>query len=127
MARNNPEYQLHKAVSTYLKLQYPNIIFRFDIEGVKLSKAQAGMNKAIQYDRGYPDLFIAEPRNGYCGLYIELKKDKTRLLKLDGTWVNEHLKEQNKMMYKLKSKGYACDFGIGFEQTKLIIDKYLTT
>ena len=89
--RNNREYQICKDIAIYMRLQYPNIIFHFDLAGLNLSRAQAGMMKAIQGGRGYPDLFIAEPRlifrddddlpfgTNYYGLFIEVKKGRYKV------------------------------------------------
>ena len=129
---NNKEYHLCKQVACYLKYQYPDVLYHFDLTGLNLSKAQAGMSKAIQHSKGYPDLFVIEPRNGYHGLFIELKAEGTDLLKKrmvdkDGypIWASDHIKEQHEMIERLEAKGYRATFGIGFDDIKNIIDLYL--
>lgn len=123
--RSNKEYQLSKAVSTYLKLQYPNVLFHFDLAGLNLSRAQAGMTKAIQHSKGFPDLFIAKSCKGRHGLFIELKvvspylKDGKTLKK------NEHLERQDRNHLQLSVEGYCAVFGTGFDECKKIIDNYL--
>lgn len=124
--REDKEYQLAKAVSTYLKLQYPDVIFHFDYAGLNLSKAQAGKMKAIQGERGWPDLFIAERRERFWGLFIELKIAGTKLFKRNGSHATPHIAEQSKMLVLLSEKGYKCRFGIGFDDVKMIIDEYLS-
>jgi hypothetical protein len=119
------EYVLSRQISDYLIYQYHKILFHFDITGVGLSKAQAGMMKYIQKRKGWPDLFIAEPRKGYLGLFIELKVEGTKLFKKDGQPVNDHITEQKEMLFALIGKGYMAEFGIGFDETKKIIDNYL--
>jgi hypothetical protein len=125
--RANPEYQLYKQLSTYLKYQYPKVLFRFDMAGLNLSKAQAGMNKAIQKGKGYPDLFIAQRsfQGEYLGLFIELKPEGTKLYKLNGEPATPHIQEQSDYLLELDKRGYAVAFGIGFESTIKIIDNYL--
>jgi hypothetical protein len=123
--RNNPEYQLYKQVSTYLRYMYPKVLYRFDMAGLNLSIAQAGMNKAIQHSKGYPDLFIAEPRANFHGLFIELKPEGTKLYKRDGYPLTPHIAEQIECLNQLDSRGYAVGFGIGFENTTKIITNYL--
>lgn len=125
--RNDKEYQLSKAVSHYLRLQYPDVFFHFDSSGQNQSKAQAGMMKAIQHSRGFPDLFIAKS-NKYCkGLFIELKvitpylKDGRTLKK------SEHLEQQRKNHRMLQKEGYWADFVTGFDLAKRTIDHYLKT
>ncbi len=123
--RSNKEYQLSKAVYTYLRLQYPDVLFHFDLAGLNLSRAQAGMMKAIQHSKGFPDLFIAKACGGRHGLFIELKvvspylKDGKTLRK------NEHLERQDKNHLQLSIEGYHAVFGVGFDQCKEIIDNYL--
>lgn len=93
--------------------------------GLNLSIAQAGMNKAIQCGKGYPDLVILEKRGGYGCLFIELKPEGTKLYKLKGEPVNDHIQEQANYLIALDNRGYACAFGIGFEATVKIINNYL--
>lgn len=129
---NYPEYVLCRQIAYYLKVQYPKILYHFDIAGANLSKAQAGKMKAIQRGRGWPDLFIPEAResikNGtYHGLFIELKPEGTKLYKRNGEPVNDHIKEQLDHLLQLRLKGYASAFGVGFMNTKQIIDNYLNS
>lgn len=57
----NSEHNLYKQIARYLQLQYPNIIYRFDIAAdLKLTPGQAAKHKRLHPERGYPDLFIAE-------------------------------------------------------------------
>ena len=123
--RNQREYEISKALSEYLSYQYPNVVFHFDYAGLNLSKAQAGQMKAIQGGRGWPDLFIAEPRGGYHGLFIELKKEGEKIYKRDGTPKTEHLKEQLEMVEKLRARGYIAAIISGFDDCKEYIDDYM--
>jgi hypothetical protein len=127
MKRANPEYLLYKQVSTYLRYQYPKVIWRFDMAGLNLSKAQAGQNKAIQCGKGYPDLFIAQRsfQGEYLGLFIELKPEGTKLYKVNGEPINDHIRDQINYLFELDKRGYAVAFGIGFEATMKIINNYL--
>lgn len=123
--RANKEYQLYRAVAAYLRMQYPNVIYHFDLTGVNLSRAQAGMTKAIQCGSGYPDLFIAEPRNGYHGLFIELKAEGTRICKMDGSPATDHIAKQTEVINDLTVRGYDCYLKAGFDAVKETIDRYL--
>jgi hypothetical protein len=124
--RNDRHYEICLAISNYMKLFYPKVIYHFDYAGLHLTKAQAGKMKEIQGDRGYPDLFIAEPRGHYHGFYIELKNEGEKLYKKDGiTPISEHIAEQIAMMTKLYLRGYYTNFAIGFDDAKYQIDKYL--
>jgi hypothetical protein len=125
--RNNREYQICKDIAIYMRLQYPDVIYRFDMAGLNLSMAQAGMNKAIQCGKGWPDLFIAEARRPYIGCFIEIKAEDAKLLKRDGSYATPHLAEQSVMLFRLRKKNYYAVFAIGFNQVKTEIDNYLKT
>lgn len=133
----NSEHNLYEQIARYLQLQYPNVIYRFDIAAdLKLTPGQASKHKRLHPTRGYPDLFIAESSTNiwnspvrewglYFGLYIEIKKDGEKLTKKDGSWRTPHIAEQAEMLERLRQAGYKAEFGIGFEGCKLIIDDYL--
>ena len=121
------EADLQVQVAYYLRLQYPNVIFHSDYgSGVRLTRYQANVQRKQNGGRrAYPDMFIAKMMNGKGGLFIELKKEGTKLKKKDGTWLTSHLAEQAEMLEKLKMEGYEAYFGVGFDKTKEIIDSYL--
>ena len=127
--RANKEYNTCKALSQYLRLQYPNLTFHWDLAGLNLSRAQAGMMKVLQYGRGWPDLFIASEGfvsgKHYKGLFLEIKADGTRLRKRDGTWATPHIAEQYNRHIELRKSGYYACFAVGFDEAKEIIDGYL--
>jgi hypothetical protein len=123
--RNNREYQICKDIAIYLRIQYPNVLFHFDLAGLNLSRAQAGMTKGIQGGRGWPDLFIAEPKGEFHGLFLELKTDLTRFYKKDGSPMTSHIEEQMECLQKLWARGYQARFAVGFDNAKKQIDNYL--
>lgn len=121
------EHDIYKMIADYLRYQYPTVIYRFDLAAdLKLTMGQASKHKRLQRYRGYPDLFIAEPKGKYGGLFLEIKKDGVRIFKQDGTLVSdEHIREQFDMLADLRQRGYAAEFGIGFEGAKKLIDDYM--
>lgn len=121
------ESDLQVQVADYLRLRYPKVLFHSDYgSGIKLTKGQAIKQKRQNGGRrGWPDMCVAEPKNGLYGLFIELKAKGVRLKKKDGTWASEHLAEQNEVLQALSNKGYAAYFAVGFEEAKQIIDDYL--
>ena len=132
----NSEHNLYEQIALYLQLQYPNVIYRFDIAAdLKLTPGQAAKHKRLHPTRGYPDLFIAHHGEiifGPCndrrlvyGLYLEIKKDDEKLTKKDGSWRTPHIAEQAEMLEKLRQAGYKAEFGVGFDECKRIIDNYL--
>ena len=139
MIKSNSEEMVCNKIADYLNNQYPDVIYHFDYgSGLKMTKGQAVRQKRLNKCRGYPDLFIAEPRNivlgeskfddvivYYSGLYLEIKKEGTRLKKKNGEWASEHIAEQAKMLEALEDKDYRAEFAVGFEKAKEIIDNYL--
>lgn len=121
------EAELQKQVAIYLRMQYPDVIFHSDFgSGVKLSPWQARMQKMQNGGRrAWPDMMIAEPIGNYHGLFIELKREGSRLKKQNGEWASSHIAEQNIMLNELSNKGYKAEFAIGFEQALDLIDDYL--
>jgi hypothetical protein len=123
------EKDLHKLVAKYLKVKHPKVIFRTDFAaGMKMSMFMARKHNALQSSRAYPDLFIAESRKGFSGLFIEIKREDTVVFKKDGTIrKNEHLIEQHEMLKELELRNYKAVFGIGYENITKIIDEYLNS
>lgn len=121
------EHDIYTMIADYLRYQYPTVIYRFDLAAdLKLTMGQASKHKRLQRYRGYPDLFIAEPKGKYGGLFLEIKKDGVRIFKKDGTLVSDaHIREQYDMLHDLRARGYAAEFGIGFDATKKLIDDYM--
>lgn len=143
------ELELQAQVADYLRLQYPGVLFHSDFgSGIKLTMGQAIKQKRLQGGRrSWPDMFIAEPKNvkAECkvitdgdvieeahfleqkyGLFIELKKEGTRIFKKDGTLVSDaHICEQFDMLEQLRRRGYMAEFACGFDEAKKLIDEYL--
>jgi len=123
----NMEKHVQLAVVNYIKLQYPKAIFRSDTgAGMRLTIGQSKQQKAIQNGMAFPDLFIAEPRGVYHGLFLELKDHGIKLFKRDGiTMVNKHIEEQQLCLDALNDRGYAAVFAVGFDEAAKIIRNYM--
>lgn len=125
------ELELQAQVADYLRLQYPDVLFHSDFgSGIKLTKGQAVKQKRLQGGRrAWPDMFIAEPKSVgelyYDGLFIELKREGTRLVKKNGEPASEHIREQAETLRDLRQRGYVAGFACGFDEAKKIIDGYL--
>ena len=121
------EHDIYTMIADYLRYQYPTVIYRFDLAAdLKLTMGQARKHKRLQRYRGYPDLFIAEPKGKYAGLYLEIKKPGTKILKKDGAIVADaHIREQYGMLEDLRFAGDAAEFACGFDEAKKLIDGYL--
>jgi hypothetical protein len=125
MKRREEKVQL--AVCKYIAMQYKDVIFNCDVgSGIRLPIGVAKKAKMMRSSRGYPDLFIAEPRGMFSGLYIEIKKEGAGVWLKDGSLSkNKHIQEQANMLDKLVDRGYLACFGVGFDMCKEIIDDYM--
>ena len=131
------ESTLQCHVADYLRLQYPHVLLHSDFgAGIKLTPGQAAKQKRQNGGRrAWPDLFIAETiivekkdgtYKGLSGLFVELKREGTRIYKKDGTLVaDQHIREQHALLVELERRGYMVCFAVGFDQAKQIIDEYL--
>jgi hypothetical protein len=124
------EEKIQISISKYVKAQYPDVIFNSDIaSGMRLPIWIAASAKAMRSERGQPDMVFLEPRGGYCGLCIEVKKDEAQVFNKNGEMKGGksagHLREQVAILERLRAKGYKAEFGLGFEDTKKIIDEYM--
>ena len=118
------EESLHVAVCKYIKLQYPDLIFSSENGGIRLTMGQSVKAKSLRSQAKLPDLWILEPRGGYCGLLIELKKESVWLR--DGSLSkNKHVQAQAAVLTRLRKKGYLAVFSCGLNATKIIIDAYM--
>lgn len=135
------EYKLQVAVCKFLEMQYPEVVFYSDsISNINLTPMQRVRNKAIQKKNfSCPDLLILEPRNGYHGLALELKKETP--YKLDGDLkkqvvkvlnkekkiieIYDHLQEQERALRTLNQKGYQAHFCWSLDMAVKIINDYM--
>jgi hypothetical protein len=111
----NNEYQLQKNVIKYIKLKYPSLLYCASAGGMRTSMTQAKKMKATGYKKGFPDLFIYEPKGKYHGLALELKIKKGRPTKSQLDWRNE-----------LNKRNYVSEITYGFDETIEILDRYLS-
>ena len=107
------EYQLQKAVCKYLDLN--NVLYCGSMGGQYHAHfSQRIKAKKSGYKKGFPDLFIYEPRGNYNGLAIELK-----------VGYNKPTIEQLNWLKNLTNKGYLATTCTGIDEAIKIIDEYL--
>lgn len=100
------------------------MIFGSDASGLKLPKGQASKLARMKSGPKLPDMWIAEPSNGYHGLFLEVKAESP--FKKDGSlYAGDHLKEQAAMIERLKKKGYQAMFVWSLEQAIVEVNKYM--
>jgi hypothetical protein len=115
-------------IAAYLRANRPDILWRYDLAAdTRITPGQAALQKKLNPHKAYPDLFIAEPRGPHGGLYLELKYDRNQVFTKKGTLrKNDHIQEQAAMLEILRRKGYAADWGLGYDDAKAKIEAYLT-
>ena len=124
--RARDEEILQEQVATYVKFKYPDIIFTSESSGIRVPMSIAKQMKKCRSGKDLPDLIILEPRKGYHGCCIELKKENAEIYKKDGSLrKNEHVEGQEQILLNLKEKGYFTSFAIGFDHAISLIDCYL--
>lgn len=125
MARK-AELYIQTQLARYLRSHHPGVIFRSDLGGIKLTIGQAVQVKKLQAGPAFPDMFICEPRNGFCGYFGEIKVSANEVYTRAGAMRrNKHIKAQYQMLEALRLRGYKADFWLGFEHARQCIDEYL--
>lgn len=138
------EERLQKQFASYVRRQYPDLVFTSEVSGLWSGEggggyALASKLKAERSRHKHLDMFFSEARGGWFGLYIELKDEGKEVYRKDGGFIRQkgtrrvgkvdvefdHLEEQRGAMDNLRKKGYLCFFGIGFDNCKKIIDDYM--
>jgi hypothetical protein len=117
------EETIHQQLCAYIRAQYPNVIFTSEPSGLRLPIGQATKLKKLRSGSKLPDLWILERRANYGGLFIELKAEPIH--KKNGEYKNPHIKEQAEVIQRLKEKGYAATFAVGFDEARMEVDMYL--
>jgi hypothetical protein len=115
LIKKGSEAEIQAAVVKYLKHHKDKPLFCASAGGMKASYMQAARMKATGYVAGFPDLFIYEPRGGYHGLAIELKRE--------GGYAST---EQKAWITSLSSKGYDAYICKGIDDAIRTIDQYLS-
>jgi hypothetical protein len=121
LAKGGSEYNEQCALFSWAALSkqiYPQLELLFAIKNEEKSgSAIVGSRfKASGVKRGVADVFLSVPRNGYHGLYIEMKASKGKLSK-----------EQIIFGDKVREQGYGWVCCYSWESAKNIIIQYLTS
>lgn len=94
----------------------PELRWLFHIpNGGYRDKREAGKLKAMGVKSGVPDIFLPVGRNGFKGLWIELKKPVKGIVS----------KEQHEWLNYLSTQGYATRVCFGWIEAKDVLLAYL--
>ncbi len=102
--------------------KYPELSLMFAIPnesygGGKLAIIRGKFFKAEGRKAGVPDIFLPVPRQGFHGLFIEMKKPKQFRPSVSDS--------QKEWLKRLNAVGYKAVVCYGFEDAKKVICKYL--
>jgi hypothetical protein len=108
------ESNQQEIVIKYLRLAYPDALYCASAGGMWTSDSQRIKMARTGYVKGFPDLFIYEPRNGFHGLAIEMKKEKGGVVS----------PEQKQWEQQLRNRGYSSYICKGSQDAIKVIDEY---
>ncbi len=118
--RNQREKEDQKNLITWFKLQFPKeLLFAIPNQLVR-SDCQAFIMAKEGLISGLPDLCLACPKKGYCGLFLELKR-----LATPGEPRGRLTKKQETIIEHLNSRRYLAVVCYGFEESKNAILNYM--
>ena len=120
------EETIQLLLSNWVRTNYPDVLFNVDMSGVRLPISIAKKMKRMRSGRAWPDMFIAHSNEKYCGLFIEIKKNRDEVYTKAGKLrESKHIQEQAALLVKLITNGYAANFGCGLEDCKNIVRTYM--
>jgi hypothetical protein len=120
------ETRLQTAVSDYIKMQYPDVIFTSESSGLRVPMGLAVQMKRQRSRDKLPDLIILHPSGSYHGMCLELKSHYSDVYLKNGSLRSmPRVQEQNKTLIKLRKIGYFAEFCVGFDQAMHMIDAYM--
>lgn len=124
------EAQIQRELVSYIRSAYPNTWL---IANPQSRKKKAVHLRKLDVREGFeskqPDIIINRvvtfKGKVYLGLLLELKKDKTRIYKKDGSFSSTSIKGQFEYMENHGSN-YFKYFGVGYDMAKEIIDDFFS-
>lgn len=131
------EDAIYEQLARYLNINWPQVIYHFDQSGMWTSSHKARNLYGKLNRRAWPDLLIAAPRTikydkkdphkdiHFHGLFLEIKREGTRLYRRDGSYASSHIAEQDAQLERLRGLGYVAQFGVGYDQCVEYIESYL--
>ena len=127
MKRQRQEESVHIAISAYLRMQYPNVLFTSESSGIRVNIRLRSVLKQQRSTHKQPDMIILQPKGIFHGLILEIKKDHSDVFLKDGSISKKaHIQEQNATIVMLRELGYCAMFACGFDDAKSKIDNYMS-
>lgn len=110
----HPESRLQTACLKWFRLQYPKELIYAIPNGGRRSAIEAAIMAGEGVTPGVPDLFLARPRFGKAGLFIEMKTPKGRLTD-----------RQRQIQQALIYRDYAVVTCRSFDEFRAAVESYL--
>ena len=108
------ESALQRSFFQWVRLQYPNLVVFAIPNGGFRNIREAVRLKAEGVLAGVPDVFLAEAKGGFSGLFIEFKAGKGRLTV-----------KQKELIEKLRNNGFRVEVCSSLMDTMTIVKEYL--
>ncbi len=126
------EAGVYTLLAHWLKKTYPDLIWFFDLSGVRVHEGTKKMMAHMRSKTGIPDLIILQPRWNkddvmeYAGMMLEIKRKANPVYQQNGSlYKDHHLEQQALMLDQLSKLGYYADFAVGLEDAQNKIMEYL--
>ena len=110
------EHDHQRILVAWFRANYPDMILFAIPNGGTRDTITAKRLKREGVLAGVPDLFLATPRQGKSGLFLEMKSATGR-----------PTAAQHAMITRLRSFGYECRVCWGYEEAKVAVVEYLAT
>ena len=116
LSRHNPEDRLQIGFMRWVEATHNDIfqVMMASAGGLRTSMSQGMKMKSMGYKRGTPDIFLAVPRGGKHGLFLELKSA-----------IGRPSPDQLLMIQTLQQHGYAAAIVNSFAAAKAALTAYL--
>lgn len=112
--RENPESRLQRACIKWFKLQYPKETIFAIPNGGKRGKIEAAIMKGEGVMAGVSDLFLMRGKEGYHGLFIEMKAKNGKLRENQRVFIED-----------AKRKDYKVEVCYSLEEFVETVNNYL--
>jgi len=119
------EMQLQFGIVQWLRDVHPGVPFKADTSAIKTTIGTARKMAKLGNTPDWPDIFIAVPAQEYHGLFMEFKRDGTRIKNGNGEYATPHLAAQAAFLETLRKNGYAAEFAVGWVNIRKLAESYL--
>jgi hypothetical protein len=122
-----PELHLQRQVAHYLKDRHPEVCFTGNpLAGLTLDSPHFQKRlEDIGSTETWPDVLIAEPRQGYHGLFLHLRRRDDPLTRPDGQPASASARHRLRINERLRERGYQVSVCRQFTDAHAAITTYL--